>query len=150
MSPDFWICSLAIVIGALTHLAWDSFTHGSGWCVRHLPLLNRNFIDTPWGHIPLFKVLQHGSTLLGSAWLGVLAFRQRATLKHIPTQGWWILAGICTTSLIGALAIAMVKTGSPTNLRSVAKFVGIVGGTAALTVLWTLLGLRWKILHQQL
>ena len=57
---------LAILIGAITHLLWDSFTHKHGWMVQQFPLLSRPILRTHWGDAPVYKILQHGSTLLGA------------------------------------------------------------------------------------
>lgn len=48
----------------LTHIIWDSFTHISGLMVSILPLLSYkiHMFDLA---IPVFKILQHGSTLFG-------------------------------------------------------------------------------------
>jgi len=51
----------SLVIGSLTHLVWDSFTH-PGEVVDALPLLN-----TQYGPLVLHKWLQHGSSVVGLA-----------------------------------------------------------------------------------
>jgi Domain of unknown function (DUF4184) len=39
--PLHWVWApLAICVGAWTHLIWDSFTHDSGWVVRHVSALS--------------------------------------------------------------------------------------------------------------
>ena len=60
------IC-IAIAIGAATHLIWDSFTHDTGWSVRQLPILTTSLFSFHGRDIRLYKILQHGSTLLGFA-----------------------------------------------------------------------------------
>jgi hypothetical protein len=61
----FASASLAIVIGATTHLFWDSFTHQGRWGTSVFPRLSQGVLTT-WGHeVPGYKVLQYGSTLLG-------------------------------------------------------------------------------------
>lgn len=40
-AAEWLLAPLAILLGAWTHLAWDSFTHGEGWGVRHFPALGR-------------------------------------------------------------------------------------------------------------
>ncbi|MGN6502637.1 MAG: DUF4184 family protein [Pseudolysinimonas sp.] len=49
----------AALVGTITHLAWDSFTH-DGWLVDLWPALS-----APLGPLPLYKWLQHASTVLG-------------------------------------------------------------------------------------
>lgn len=56
---------LGILLGAITHIAWDAFTHSFGWAVVHLPALDRTLFETGWGKLRLFKILQHFSTLVG-------------------------------------------------------------------------------------
>lgn len=48
----------------ITHVLWDSFTHPSGFFVLNINSLriNINFLNF---QIPLFKIIQHGSTLIG-------------------------------------------------------------------------------------
>lgn len=71
---------LGIVIGAWSHVLWDSCTHDTGWIVRHTLLLQRTF----WGDkIPVYKALQYLSTILGlcallyvyNRWMKSLGFR---------------------------------------------------------------------------
>lgn len=62
-----WLkASLAILAGAITHLAWDGFTHEGARGVRMIPLL-----DDPveiGGHPLLaFRLAQHASSILGLA-----------------------------------------------------------------------------------
>jgi hypothetical protein len=54
----------ACLIGALTHLFWDSFTHPHQYFVQNIPLLQSVIIHSPF-EIQWYKILQHGSTLLG-------------------------------------------------------------------------------------
>ena len=57
----------AILLGALTHVAWDAFTHASGPGVALFPVLRTPLFD---GSGPrLFKLLQHASTAIGLALL---------------------------------------------------------------------------------
>lgn len=55
----------AVAIGAGSHIIWDGFTHGHGWAVQVLPVLKRHVFFFADHDIRLFKVLQHGSSLVG-------------------------------------------------------------------------------------
>ncbi len=56
--------SLSIIVGSTTHLLWDAFTHHSGWGVQLFPQLAASY--RLFGHhIPGYKLLQYGSSLLG-------------------------------------------------------------------------------------
>lgn len=60
-----WFLVLVLgMIGVGTHLLWDQFTHKGAWIVNHVPLLTQ-MIHIGSEHIPVYKLGQHGSTLLG-------------------------------------------------------------------------------------
>lgn len=61
---NWLIVSISILIGATSHIFWDSFTHNNGYFVQTIPAL-QNSIDLLGRQIPILKVLQHSSTLLG-------------------------------------------------------------------------------------
>ncbi|MBS0364286.1 MAG: DUF4184 family protein [Proteobacteria bacterium] len=56
----------AIVIGAWTHVAWDSATHGFGWIVQHVPVLATALAVGPF-QLPLYRLLQYASSVAGLA-----------------------------------------------------------------------------------
>lgn len=58
------VFSYSCIIGMLTHVFWDSFTHETGLFVENIGLL-RTEITLVGHNIPIFKLLQHGSTLIG-------------------------------------------------------------------------------------
>lgn len=67
------------LFGMLTHVAWDAFTHKQGFMVTKFPRVFNHFFSV-YGHdIPLYKFLQHGSTVFGlSLIFGYLALRSRS------------------------------------------------------------------------
>ncbi|MFE6503907.1 DUF4184 family protein [Kitasatospora sp. NPDC057738] len=64
-----WFAASA-AIGAATHVGWDAFTHGGRLGVRLLPVLDR-----PVAGVPLYEVVQYGSSALALAALGGWAVR---------------------------------------------------------------------------
>lgn len=66
---NFLLIVLSLLLGAFSHVAWDSFTHNRGLMVQQIPLLQLPVLQTSWGAIRVFKLLQHGSTLAGGALL---------------------------------------------------------------------------------
>lgn len=66
----------AIIVGALTHLCWDAFTHEDGRGVHMLPFLDDYYGSELVGHpIHLYRWLQHGSSLLGLAAVAIAVWR---------------------------------------------------------------------------
>lgn len=53
-----------VVVGAITHIAWDAFTHVGGWGVSLVPSLQRIALDYKGHEIPVFAIIQHASSLV--------------------------------------------------------------------------------------
>jgi hypothetical protein len=55
---------ISIIAGICSHLIWDSFTHANGYFVKGIPALTNQvkFFNID---IPVFKIVQHASTLIG-------------------------------------------------------------------------------------
>jgi len=137
----------SILVGIATHLAWDSFTHRNTWLYHRWPLL-RQTIDLPiLGLIPLYKVFQHGSTVLGiavlSIWLAVW-YRNTEPSEHVlsssasTTRKMAIGAVVTIIALGGATIRAAAGTGVPTDHTSEKRFVGLLVVTAIALVWWQL------------
>ena len=129
-----------IFLGAATHLLWDGFTHSFGWAVGKLPALSTPLLETPYGTLRLYKVLQHGSTLLGSALLLALYVRW---LSRAPTRDpgakqslsarlrWSVIAAVVLAAGAAGLAAAWASLPTPGDLDTARAFVirvMLVGG----------------------
>ena len=66
--------ALAIAIGALTHLVWDSFTHAHDWTVEHWSVLRAPVSSRLLPGMAWYKLLQHASTVCGLAVLAIAVF----------------------------------------------------------------------------
>ena len=62
---EFALAAVGTVVGALSHLAWDSFTHASGWAVLRIQALAEPIHVGSFPGLPVYKLLQHGSTVGG-------------------------------------------------------------------------------------
>ncbi|SHH64529.1 protein of unknown function [Caloranaerobacter azorensis DSM 13643] len=60
----FIVFCYSAILGAFTHLIWDSFTHKTGFFARNIGLLTK-YLNIAGIKIPVYKMLQHGSTFLG-------------------------------------------------------------------------------------
>ncbi|QKS69895.1 DUF4184 family protein [Paenalkalicoccus suaedae] len=67
------------LLGMLTHVTWDSFTHQEGFMVLQLSFL-RNSVHVFDYTIPIYSLLQHGSTLLGLT--VIVAYMMFRTAKY--------------------------------------------------------------------
>lgn len=65
---------LSVLIGAGTHLAWDSFTHASGWVAERLPVLQTTLGIVAGHRIRVCRLLWYASSFAGIAY-AYLVFR---------------------------------------------------------------------------
>jgi hypothetical protein len=65
---------LSVVIGAVMHILWDSFTHNEGWLVQHLSFLQFPVARITNRQVRICHLFWHGSTFAGVTWI-VLAFQ---------------------------------------------------------------------------
>ena len=79
------------ILGSFSHILWDSFTHGSGYLVQHWPLLR-----AVWFRVPVYKILQHASTLLGLIGIIFCIYRmpRQETAGQFSWSFWLTFAGL--------------------------------------------------------
>ncbi len=135
------------VVGVLSHVLLDQFTHSWGWFARHLdwwstPLVDRSVLGREW---PLYRVLQHVGHVVGSAvgvWLlarwgrsgwmaGRAAVVPRATVSRRSAVVLW---GLTAAGLVGGAVWAGLASAGigPLVMRTAAgAFAGLTVGSLA-------------------
>jgi Domain of unknown function (DUF4184) len=73
----------SLLIGAITHLLWDSFTHANSPWLLYLPFLETQLFSLGSYKVYVFKVFQHGSTFVG---LGLMAYWFIRWYRKAPHQ----------------------------------------------------------------
>ncbi len=63
-SRNWVVVIFSILTGAFSHVLWDSFTHNHGYFVESISLL-KSSIELFDIQVPILKILQHASTILG-------------------------------------------------------------------------------------
>jgi Domain of unknown function (DUF4184) len=112
----FFLIIVSLIIGGLTHIIWDSFTHPNGWAVEHFPALSFTVQVTWFGPSHFYRILQHGSTVFGAAVL--LGYYWR----------WWLRAPVHPVE-------SMVQVSWKVKTSVVAVWLGSAGFVAGLYVL---------------
>lgn len=81
------LSAIGIILGAISHVAWDATSHPTGWLVQ-----NFNILRTTHLWIPNFKWIQYGSGILGifgvCAWY--LHFRRNSTPTPLGSRKQWM------------------------------------------------------------
>jgi hypothetical protein len=141
-SATAWLLApFAILLGAWTHLLWDSFTHGEGWGVRHFPVL-ADTISVGWYTGEIFHVLQYLSSVVGLAivawWYTRLPVPEGVDAGHDARRAH---AGPALALIAGAALLI----GGVEALRYYAHYEGAIYGT--LEVLFTRGLASYALLH---
>ena len=95
---------LSVLVGAATHLLWDSFTHEAGALTRRLAVLQKPLTQVRNHPVRLCHFFWYGSTLGGVAWLGC-AYQQWRSVVRRPAVP--IASSVCWTNgfLLGCLVV---------------------------------------------
>jgi hypothetical protein len=149
--------TISVVLGGLTHLVWDAFTHVNGSVVLVFEFLARPLFT--WGGYTfyVYKLLQHGSTAFGLVVLTVFAIKWfKQTPPNIFTRESSNLRRamlIVRTFLPPALSgfyhsLPMLKNDAG-GLESFRLFLGqLVFTGGSVFIFWFLfVGLMWRLLY---
>ncbi|WP_223586203.1 DUF4184 family protein [Microbacterium sp. OVT16B] len=105
------LLAASLILGVLSHILWDSFTHEGRWGVEVLPALDRM-----WGPLTGFKWLQYGSGAGALVIIGVWAILRvtkavprESIVRALPSAvriSWWLSLPIilATAWIIGFVA----------------------------------------------
>lgn len=138
----------SLAIGASTHVFWDSFTHDNTAVVPHLGVL-RSLVSIGSFEIPVFKVLQHMSSLVGFIVIATYALAWFARTKPISPypaplsarQRFLTFAAVAGAATVGGAAGLLIK---PTVSTEHGLFNAVVAGMATAALAIVLLCLAWK------
>ena len=146
-------CNLAsvavcLMLGALTHIAWDSFTHRSGWVVQALPWLDTIVCHLPGYSVRVYKILQHGSTALGTVllayWIVRWWCRESSADGVAPSPLHWRYRVCLIVLLLAVPCLVGLAAGSQVSchrrwIRTVQSFTRATVLSGGATVVWLLL-----------
>lgn len=102
LKRNWLVVIISILIGAVSHNFWDSFTHDHGYFVQTIPAL-QNSVDFLDIQIPILKILQHSSTLLGGLIIAYAIYKlpiNNTEKEKINFKYWTIIAGITLTIVV--------------------------------------------------
>lgn len=103
---------ISLMIGVLSHIVWDLFTHAGRWGVVTFPVL-----EEQWGPLLGYKWLQHGSSVVGMLILGAYALlwlRRRPVrpdARRLPAWLRWTWLAALPVLLVAAWMIGLAVYG---------------------------------------
>lgn len=82
----FRLVVLSLIIGAFTHIAWDTLTHEKDWVLHGFTFVKQVVMTTEKGSIQIHHLFQHGSTVVGLVIIVIWLVRwfQEAKPQEVP------------------------------------------------------------------
>jgi hypothetical protein len=161
--PDLraWLwAALAVVLGAITHLIWDSFTHSETPVVNALPAFRNQVFSAGGVPVRLYFLLQVLSSVFGlvvlAGWALRIPRKPRVPLavevaEALPRPSnrdrfvavGFIAAMACAVAALNFYRYAHLPAGA-------IMFVVLVGGMAGAAIGWTLVALSIRLRAQDI
>jgi hypothetical protein len=98
---------LSIVVGALTHVGWDAFTHAETLPVRVLPSLRTHLFTISDFEVAVWKLLQHASTIAGVALLARWTWIELRDRPEAPQPAVPVLSPTVKGALLAIVLLAV-------------------------------------------
>jgi len=95
-SKNFIVVVISILIGATSHLFWDSFTHDNGFFVNRLTILTKD-LQVGTLSIPVYKLFKFLSSVLGGLIIlsVIMKIRKQPETKRKTNAAFWLVfAGV--------------------------------------------------------
>ncbi|BCY17369.1 hypothetical protein hrd7_12180 [Leptolinea sp. HRD-7] len=101
----FLMIAASILIGELTHVFWDSFTHLDGFVVMRVAALRAHLTFPVLTGVPVYLVLQHGSTVVGMLLLiwWYIGWYRRTVPTRVPPE--LMVASRQKTMILSVMAV---------------------------------------------
>jgi hypothetical protein len=144
------LASAAVILGAATHVVWDSFTHRGTVVVNAIPVLHAVAFHVEGWRIRWFLVLQVASSVIGIMVLAIWAWRlppgRYPKPSAIPVSN--ATRRLALAVLVAAsLALAITSQFAHSDSRFSAQvFHFLIGGMTGLALAWCAMALwfRWR------
>lgn len=101
-SKNFIIVCISILIGALSHIFWDSFTHDDGFFVEKISFLT-DYVQIRRREIPVYKIFKFICSVLGGLIVlaVILKARKQPLGQNFSNPGFWlVVTGLSFTILV--------------------------------------------------
>ncbi|MCB9737827.1 MAG: DUF4184 family protein [Deltaproteobacteria bacterium] len=140
---------LGLVVGSMTHVLWDGWTHRSGTFVELFPLLR---LRAPRVDVPIYKLLQWSSSILGlfatTVWFALRPIRPIhdhrpiaiLSSDQVRTLGWAALIGASVT-----IGLAWTERTSGLQASGGAFFSLVTRSCIAWLVLWSIAAVALRV-----
>jgi len=142
------LASVAVVLGAISHIIWDSFTHWNSPVVAALPFLHSKVLDVGGSPVRLFWLLQHLSSVFGAAVLIRWAWKAPPATLSSSVGSLRYATPVTNPMRVGAALALLVTTcavaingylDQPDVSFEMRLFFFAIGGMKGFAIAWTMI-----------
>jgi hypothetical protein len=128
-----WIMAASVLIGAWTHLLWDSFTHPHGWAVERVSMLQAAVVSAGGHTLKVCHLLGYVCSFAGVVFLSLAFERWKQDSRGIPVSP---RVRLRHALLVGGLVLPIVALH-----HAMSGFAGLflVGMSSAVLFIWAAL-----------
>ena len=144
-----WVLA-GLLLGSVTHVVWDAFTHHDGWAVSRVPALREPLL----GGQPAYSVLQDASGAVGLlvvvAFVGMRLHGAAAVHDGAPVLSRRERGGAWAALVLGPVALCTTLTAAAASQQAHlvnALFVGFTRTVGLCAVAAVLASLGWHVLR---
>jgi hypothetical protein len=149
----FVLVVTSTLVGILTHIVWDSFTHTNSALYRAWPFLRQRVNVPLLRSFHVYKLLQHGSTILGVTilcvwmlawWRSTVPVESELSSGEAPKITLLVVG--CVIALVGGLIRAALASSRPFDQLAAERFIGFFVVTTIAVAWWELVVFGiWKL-----
>jgi hypothetical protein len=150
---------ISLLVGAITHLAWDSFTHRGSWAVRNISWLQIHLFTGGGFWIYLYTLLQWLCSVFGlgllyhwiNRWQRVTPLPDTARINSTGSSQRWLYIAALVAASLGAGVLEAWPYAVPELIITTQELLnhtllGIVGGFGAALIAYSL---SWQYLERR-
>jgi hypothetical protein len=137
------LAAASLLLGATTHVLWDSFTHEGRFFVNHIESLRAPVFAALGHEFRVFNIMQHASTAIGVSLLVAVYYRYAARFGSFTAftapdlRRYGVLALVAVAAMVCALPLALIDATGAGDEVNVSKLIvrQVVYATAVFFVL---------------
>jgi hypothetical protein len=137
----YWVVIISILLGAASHILWDSFTHLHGKGVQQFPILLEHLHQERGIWIRIYHLLDIISSVAGVGYIGYTLLKLPVTDVRpkplIAIIRYWILVGVLACGIV----VIRVLNGLPSSIWDLA-IISVAAGLLSVFVTSLLIKLK--------
>jgi hypothetical protein len=136
ISKDYFYFLGCLLIGIVSHLFWDSFTHANEYFVHRIDFLQRPFSFLNFPAMPVHRYLQHASTIIGFIVIGFVFHKMpvQEQPKSTSYRFWVFVILLAVTAFLIRWSLGFEYFGDVVATAISALCIGLIGSSIMMRV----------------